>query len=345
MEAPPGSSVVVAAIGGGGDVVSAAVIAGALRRCGLRAVVASVAWERFHADPVPGPIALDEIMEVAGRGRGYVLATGSSYALRGGSRVVFSAARVAGALGEPVYVLDLWGGAVGLAGALREVAEKEEASLVIGVDVGGDSLALGFEEELWSPLADWLGVAALAEVGGLLAVHSPGSDGELDQWYVVKRVDELASRGALRGGRLMEPADAELLEKLLEHVDSEASRIPLLAFRGVRGEVLMRRGSRRAVVTLLSTATFLLDAETVAGSNPIIGELRATRSLDEARRVLNKHGVYTELDLEEDLAKLGVEPGRVTGELLREVRNRGRERVKRERAGESWEATSGRRAS
>ncbi|MEM1927962.1 MAG: DUF1152 domain-containing protein [Acidilobaceae archaeon] len=323
------ASTLVVAIGGGGDVVSAAMLARAMRRCCVRAVVASIAWERFHVDPVPGPVRLDEIRDYLERGRGYVLVSGSSYAERGGSRVVFAAARVARALEEPVYVLDIWSGAVGLAEALLEVSEKVGASRVVGVDVGGDSLALGFEETLWSPLADLVGLAALARVGGVLAVHSPGSDGELSQSYVLSRVDELSRRGALLGGRFMEPDDAELLEKLVEVVETEASRIPLLAFRGLRGELSARRGSRVVEVSLFSTATFLLDARKVAESNPLVAELSETRSLDEARRVLNEHGIYTELDLEEDLARLNMSPRELTGEILLEVRRRGRERLAR----------------
>ncbi|MEM1873488.1 MAG: DUF1152 domain-containing protein, partial [Acidilobaceae archaeon] len=108
-----------------------------------------------------------------------------------------------------------------------------------------------------------------------------------------------------------------------------ASRIPLLAFRGLRGELSARRGSRVVEVSLFSTATFLLDARKVAESNPLVAELSETRSLDEARRVLNEHGIYTELDLEEDLARLNMSPRELTGEILLEVRRRGRERLAR----------------
>jgi len=39
-------------------------------------------------------------------------------------------------------------------------------------------------------------------------------------------------------------------------------------------------------------------------------------------------GIYTELDLEEDLAAMGVKPGELTGELLLKVREDGRKRIK-----------------
>jgi hypothetical protein len=79
--------------------------------------------------------------------------------------------------------------------ALREIASVEGVDCIIGVDVGGDSLASGSEEELWSPLADWVELAAVARLSGVLAAHSPGSDGELSQSYVISRIDKVAARG------------------------------------------------------------------------------------------------------------------------------------------------------
>ncbi len=324
-----GKRALVLAIGGGGDVASAAVLAAAYRRAGLGAILASVAWERYVNDPVPGPIRLEEIANPVELGEGYALVTGSSYAVRGGRRVDFQAARAAAVLNENVYVVDLYGGVVGYARALREIAEREGADAVVGVDVGGDSLAAGHEEGLWSPLADWIGVASLARLGGVLAVHSPGSDGELGQDYVLRRVDEVAQRGGLVWGTLMSREDAEVLERLLERVESEASRVPLLAWRGFRGKHTMRRGSRAVDVTLLSTATFFLDARAVVEGVGPLEELGTADSLEEARRRLNSVGIYTELDLEEDLAELGVDPARLSGELLVEVRRRGMESLRR----------------
>lgn len=323
-----GRRVLVLAIGGGGDVASAVVVAASIRRSGVGATIASVAWERYVHDPTPGPIRLTEVVGHIERGRGYLIVSGSSYALRGGRRVVFQAARAAAAVGEDVYVVDLYGGVAGLAEALEEIARREGADTVIGVDVGGDSLATGYEEGLWSPLSDWIGVSSLARLGGVLAVHSPGSDGELSQEYVLKRIDDIALRGGLMGGRFMSREDAEVLERVLEYVESEASKVSLLAYRGFRGRLPLRMGSRAADVTLLSTATFFLDAGAVASTIGPLEGLARTRSLEEARRVLNDLGIYTELDLEEDLARLGVDPARLSGETLTEVRKRGIERIR-----------------
>lgn len=78
-----------------------------------------------------------------------------------GSRVVVpQAVNAPRALNRPVYVVDMYSGVEGYVRALREIASVEGVDCIVGVDVGGDSLASGSEEELWSPLADWVELVA-----------------------------------------------------------------------------------------------------------------------------------------------------------------------------------------
>ncbi len=317
----------VLAIGGGGDVASAAVLAKSLERLGFKPVLASIAWERYVVDPVPGPIRLEELRSFIKLRDGYALVDESAYAERGGRRVKFQAANASGVLKEPIYVVDLYGGVRGYVEAIEEVMADSGADFVIGIDVGGDSLATGCEDNLWSPLADWVGVSALGLLKGVLAVHSPGSDGELSQGEVLARIDYLASKQGLLAVASMTKKDAELLELLLSAVRSEASRVPLLAFKGYRGPLQLRFGSRSIVVSFINTLTFYLEASLAAESSPLVKVLASTRSLEEARRILNSHGIYTELDLEEDLASLGVSPEALTGDVLLEVRSKGAGRL------------------
>lgn len=316
------------AIGGGGDIASAASLSIALEDYGIRTLLASIAWERFVYDPVPGPIELENIKNPMHVGEGFVVVNGDSYAVRGGRRIVFQAARVARSLGRAIYVLDLYTGVDGLKRALMNIVSKERVQYIIGVDVGGDSLALGCEENLWSPLADWMGLSAIYQIDGILAVHSPGSDGELSQEYILARIDELAARGGLIGVKSICNREAEVLEKLLREVNSEASMIPLLAYKGFRGAYSIRRGSRRINITFYNTLTFFLKSKVVVERNPLIEAISSTRSIDEARSILNNNGVYTELDLEEDLYKAGVAPSDLTSSILLDIRQLGLRRVK-----------------
>ena len=104
--ASPGKKALVVAAGGGGDIASAVMIAKALERLGARAVLGSVAWERYIYDDLPGPIRIDDIKNAIELGEGYALINAGSYADRQGKRVVFQAARASAAINEPIYITD-----------------------------------------------------------------------------------------------------------------------------------------------------------------------------------------------------------------------------------------------
>lgn len=314
-------SVLFAALGGGGDVASASMLALAARRLGIRSYVASIAWERMPIDPLPGPIRLSEIVNATNIGNYALLVNERTWAFRGDRIVVFQAANASRVLREPIGVLDVASGCIGVKKGLEELLTYFGCDVVIGVDVGGDVLATGFEEELWSPLADFIGLAALKDLEGVLAIHSPGSDGELSPEYVLKRIALATERGGYLGARGVTPEDVENLERILEHVESEASKATLLAARGAYGKVEIRRGSRTVHVTPLNMITFFFKSSVVAELNPLIVELSNTRSIGEARKKLNDRRVYTELDLEEDAYELMMEGEEVSGETLKRLKN------------------------
>jgi len=314
------SCALFAALGGGGDVASAAMLALAARRLSIKSYVASVVWERLPIDPLPGPVRLNEIVNAKRVGGWALMVTEESRAIRGGMVIAFQAANASKALGEPVWVLDVASGPVGVRRGLEELSAELGCDAIVGVDVGGDVLATGFEEELWSPLADFIGLAALRELKGVLAVHSPGGDGELRPEYVLKRIALVVERGGYLGARGVTPEDVENLERILEHVESEASRATLLAARGAYGLVEIRRGSRTVFINPLSMITFFLRSEVVAQLNPLIAEIASATSIEEARRRLNERGVYTELDLEEDVYELTRGEGEASGETLKRLK-------------------------
>lgn len=308
------------ALGGGGDVVSAAMLALAFRRRGVKTKIASIVWERFSIDQVPGPVKFDEIKNAKRIGERSMLATENSRAMRGGKEIAFQAANVSKAIEEEIGIVDINGGAVGLVKGIEELIEFFECDKVVGVDVGGDILSTGFEEDLWSPLADFLGLTALSRLNGVIAVHSLGSDGELTLNYLLKRIALVTRGGGLIGIRGMNRYDVEVLEKILRYAESEASKVPLMAWRGFYGYLKLRNDSRRTFITPLNILTFFLKAKKVAELNPIVRELSNTRSLEEARKVLNEKGIFTELDLEEGLFKIINNGGSITSEIIKEIK-------------------------
>jgi hypothetical protein len=315
------------AVGGGGDVASAAMLALALRRLSIKAYVASVAWERFVVDPIPGPICFEEIVGGRQLGNYSMLIDGGVWAARGGRKVVFQAVNTSKALEEPIPIVDLYGGVLGVVKGLQEVLNYYGCDTVVSVDVGGDILATGFEEELWSPLADFIGLVATAELNGIVAVHSPGADGELSQEYILKRIAMVAEKGGYLWARGVTREDIGILKHLLKYVESEASKITLYAYSGLYGAVELRKGSRKTFISPLNLLTFFLNAKVVADLNPVVSSLRGTKSLEQARVVLNRFGIFTELDLEEEIYKLLQNGVEITGEVLVNIKHRFKKRL------------------
>ena len=327
MDYLSGRCVFCFAIGGGGDVATAAMLSLALRRHGFKSYVGSVVWERYVVDPTPGPIRFDDVLGGKYIGNYSILVDGRVKAVKGGREVVFQAVNTAKVLKEPVAIVDISKGVYGVWKGLEEVLSYFGCDSVLSVDVGGDVLATGFEDELWSPLADFIGLTATTKVKGVIAVHSPGSDGELSQEYVLSRISLIARHNGYLGIRAVDHEDIKNLEMLLELVESEASRVTLLAYRGDYGFIELRGGSRRTYITPLNLLTFLLKSEKVYELNPVAKTLEDTKDVDEARKKLNSLGITTELDLEEEIYKLILKEVRVSGDVLIGIKERLKERI------------------
>ncbi|RLG84359.1 MAG: hypothetical protein DRO40_01600 [Thermoprotei archaeon] len=317
--------------GGGGDVVSAAVLASALKRIGVEAFIGGVGWERFIIDPVPGPIKIHEYRNVEKINEYTILVTKDTIVEREGHVFKPQTAYVSEAVKEPIIVIDLWHGVKGYAEGLVKTSKYFNIDGFILVDVGGDIIATGCEEELWSPLADMMSLAAFYKAKkdvSIVALHSIGSDGELDQDYILKRITHACSKGGYLGARGLTPYDAKLLEKILKMAHSEASLIPLLAFKGLFGYKEIRRSTRKVLVSPIQLITFFLKLETVYNLSPLAQLISETSTLYETKEIMNNYGVYTELDLEEDLRAYG---GKVDGETILSVRKKGLKKLKKYR--------------
>ena len=328
-----GKNVLVLGIGGGGDVVSTVPIAGALERLEIRPIVGSIMWERFAFDPVPGPIRAEELVGAEQVNSCAAWIKPGSYAVRGGRKVTPQAARVAAFTMEGrVLGVDVSSGAIGVAEGLDEILRKLGADLVFGIDAGGDILAEGAEETLWSPLADQLMLATLfrlTEKGhrAIIGVHGIGADGELDPSNLLARISLIAEKGGYLGARGLTNYDVDLLEGVLKSAVTEASALPVKAAKGVVGKVRMREGTRHVDLSIVTSLTFFLDVRVLYNECPMAKAIYRSGSLREVREILNGLGVYTELDLEEDLKAL-LDRGEAINETsTMRVRREGRERL------------------
>lgn len=296
----------VIGIGGGGDVLGTIPTRNSLVRSGFSTLIGSVVWERFVVDPRPGPRSLDELENVEEVLAETVCLAGDRTKIKGG--VVPQACRLSAKLGEKVLLMDLTKGARGLANGIRAMAERLGIGLIVGIDVGGDVLATGKEEGLKSPLCDSLTLAALVGSGVrcIVGILGLGCDGELKPHELESRLSEMASMGALLGAVGMTQDDVKLMEVLSLDLDTEASKLAIMAAKGLTGSVPIREGTRTAYVSIFSSITFFLDARTLYQSSELAKAVANSGSIEEANEAMHALGIETELDFERDVERLGV---------------------------------------
>jgi len=291
------SRVLVLGIGGGGDIFATIPTRNLLKKMGIEVYLGCVAWERFVLDPKPGPRPLEELVNIQELSETVCIGGPDTITEDG---IKLQASHLSERLGEKVVLVDITKGVKRVAEGLDEALSKLGASLVIGIDSGGDVLARGSEKNLRSPLCDSVMLASLHYMRNrnFLGVFASGCDGELSIEEVLTYISEIASTGGYLGAYGMAREDAEMLEALVNGMVSEVSKIALLSFKGFRGSVSIRDGLFKAEASIVSTLTFYLDTEKTYNRSPIAKAVSNSESILEASKELNKIGIRTELDLE-----------------------------------------------
>ena len=161
--------------------------------------------------------------------------------------------------GWEVLHIDINAGVVGAVAGLEAAMTALGTDLLVGIDVGGDSLAQGGEAGLRSPLADAVMLAAFTEMekrghAALWGVFGYGSDGELTTDEIERALAQVAAAGGLLGAWALTPQVVSELEDVVEKVPTEASAVPLRCARGAWGEGSIRYDERRVRLTPVSLA-------------------------------------------------------------------------------------------
>jgi len=297
------SRALIIGVGGGGDVVGALAIARFLEFCGLQFVLGGLSWERSVYDPIPGPRKLCETRNVRALNEFAWMANADTHTL---TDVYYAESRMAAALTREILLLDVNGGVTGAVDGIETAMRELQTDLLVGIDVGGDSLAEGREPGLRSPLADAIMLAAFAELERrgrrtLWGVFGYGSDGELTVDEIELALSRIGAAGGLLGGWSLTPQIAAELERIIHTVPTEASAIPLQCLRGGWGERKIRGGERSVKLTPLTALTFFVS--TTILFEKLSAPARAVResaSLDQANDALHVLGIKTELDLESE---------------------------------------------
>ncbi len=292
-------------IGGGGDIVGTVPTADLLGMFGVESVLGGLSWERSVIDPVPGPRRFEEtknarkLNEVVWyANKDTVTSTGIRFAESGVSEV----------LGTETLLVGIHAGPEAVAEGLLDAARVLGADLIVGVDVGGDLLALGDEPGLMSPLADSIMTAAFSVLEGriptMMGLFGFGSDGELTQEELERSMMLMAREGGLLGGWGITREGLNLLEKLISVVPTEASRMPALYAKGEFSDTTIRSGTRHVRLSMSSTVTYYFSPGVLYEKLSSLARcVRDARSLEEANEALHSIGVRTELDIELDKIK------------------------------------------
>lgn len=290
---------IVFGIGGGGDVVGAIPTARLLATHGVDPILGGVAWEPAPSDPTVGPTGFEDMVGIE-RVSETVAWAGPETKTVGGTR--FAEAGVAEVTGDRPLIIDLTAGLDGMIEGLEAACDSLDVDLVVGTDSGGDALARGDESGLRSPVTDGLGLATLAATSrpSMLGVFGYGSDGELNRAELEAGIARAAEREGLLGAWGLTPRIVAELDDVLATVRTEASRLPVDAFRGQSGERTIRRGEVTVDIRPPATVTFYVEPDAVIATSetvPIVREARALQSIEEA---FEEAGLVTEFALERE---------------------------------------------
>jgi hypothetical protein len=287
-------------IGGGGDIVGTIPTAKLLENFGVEHVMGGLSWERSVIDPVPGPRKFNETRNAR---KINDTVWYSNHKTTTSTGVKFAESRISEIYGKETLLVDVNYGVKEVVNGLLDAAEKLDADLIVGIDVGGDAIAFGNEPGIMSPLADAIMTASLSElekrIDTIMGVFGFGCDGELTMPELEKSIRKIAKEGGLLGSWGITHETLKELEKVVEIVPTEASRLPVEAAKGIFDRTTIRSGRRSVSLSIISTITFYLSPSVVFEkiSKPA-RTVSECRSLAEANEALHKLGLKTELDYE-----------------------------------------------
>ncbi|WP_054857345.1 DUF1152 domain-containing protein [Vulcanisaeta sp. JCM 16159] len=325
-------SVLVIGIGGGGDVVGSTITYSLAINEDKNAVLGAVLWERYVNDIVPGPIRIQELKNAEAIGNYLAIVNGDTYAVREGKHVIPQIANVLSVIKDDGLGISISGSVNNVAKELSDYVNKYGID-VIGIDVGGDVLALGNEDGLYSPLTDSYSVAVLSKVQEItgvptiLGITGPGVDGELDRDYVLTRISQLASKGAFLGAYGPTRDDLAILEDILNRAITEASALVFKAARGHYGNVSIRGNTRYVRLDISSSITYYLDLKKAMNDLPLANLIINAKDPWDAMKILNSRGVMTELNFEEEVyryyrTRLKIPSPEETYLMIKEIKGR-----------------------
>lgn len=287
-------------IGGGADVIGTIPTKLHLESFGIKCVLGGIPWERYSIDPFPGPRPFDQIVNVANINDSLCWATEKTKTQDG---LFFSESKASKVLKEKILLVNIFNSSTKIAKDLKEFCKKNKIDLIVGIDVGGDVIAKGDEPGLSSPLADSIMLSALKKVetsvDTKIAVLGYGSDGELLPSELNSSLSIISKKKGLIGMIGINADSQKIMKKLIAKIETDASRIPTLAFSGTYGPSKIRRGRIEIDVHPFSQITVYLKTKIIFKDISLSARLvHKSLNIWESNKILLKNGFKTELDFE-----------------------------------------------
>jgi hypothetical protein len=225
--------------------------------------------------------------------------------------VRFAESDMAALYESETVLVDLSQGVSGVVAGLRHAMHALQADLLVGIDVGGDSLAAGHEPGLRSPLADAMMLAALSrladEFACLWGVFGYGSDAELTPQEIDHALSTVAQHGGLLGAWGMTPRVAAELQQVITQVRTEASAVAVACAQGASGSTTIRDGTRTVLLSPVCTVTFYLSPRVLFEHVATLARaVTEAPSLDAASAVLTELGIRNEYAFEQEMQRRGI---------------------------------------
>ena len=290
----------VIGIGGGADIVGTIPMKSYLEEHGIQCLLGGLPWERYSIDPYPGPRSFDEIQKKKKFNESICFINNKTITKDG---LQFSESKVANFVKNKIIFINIFNSIRQIAADLNEFIKDQEIDYVVGVDVGGEVLAIGDEEGLASPLADsiMLNVLKILEAKCLthLGVLGYGSDGELKINEINKCMAIASSKKGLVGSVGLSVDAYKAMKKIIKKVETDASRIPLLSFEGSYGNHPIRRGRIQVEVHPMSQITFLFKPTVVFKNLSKPSQLISkSKSFYESNEILLTNSISSEFNYE-----------------------------------------------
>tara|TARA_Y100001970_G_scaffold146701_1_gene180175 strand:- start:8681 stop:9625 length:945 start_codon:yes stop_codon:yes gene_type:complete len=235
--------ILIIGIGGGADIVGTIPTKLYFESYGVKCILGGLPWERYSIDPFPGPRPFSQIVNKTKINDSLCWASGKTKTKDG---LFFSESKVSKVLKEKILLINIFNDSKKIAKDLEFFCERNKIDMIIGVDVGGDVIAQGKEKGLSSPLADSIMLSTLRRIEKRIptkiGVLGYGSDGELEASELNESLSLISQKKGLIGMAGISVQANKLMKKIITKVETDASRIPTLAFDGMYGLTKIRRG-------------------------------------------------------------------------------------------------------